>query len=338
MSRLVVVDADVLGRQRTGDETYVENLLRALGQEAEGIRLAAIARRAELVPEGVEPIVLSTRSQEVRMAWSLPRLLRRVRPALAHFVHALPLACPCPAIVTVQDLSFERQPGVMGWKDRLVFRRAVPRAVRKAERVLAISERTKRDLLELYDVEPGRVVVTPLGVDPAFTPGNGRRDSFVLFVGTIERRKNPLAAAEAARALGRQLVAVGPPKDTELAGELRRAGADVRGYVSKTELAELYRAAACVVLPSSYEGFGLPLVEAMASDTPVVAAPDEALREVAGEAAIFAEAEALAPAIQRALAERDRLVEAGRERVKQFSWQETARRTLSVYREVIAAQ
>ena len=322
---LVVVDADVLGRQRTGDETYVENLLRSLGQSAHDLRIAAIVRRAELVPAGIEPLVLRVRSQELRMAWSVPRLLRRVRPALGHFVHALPLALRCPAVLTVQDLSFERRPGVMGRKDRLVFRAVVPRAVRRAARVIAISERTKRDVVDLYGVEPARVAVTPLGVDPAFTPGNGRPDSYLLFVGTIERRKNPLAAAEAARALRRPLVTVGPTKDADLAENLRRAGADVRGYVSKVELADLYRGAACVVLPSSYEGFGLPLIEAMASGTPIVAAPDEALREVAGDAAVFAEPDALAPAIERALAERDRLVRAGLERAKRFTWEETAR-------------
>ena len=333
---LVVVDADVLGRQRTGDETYVENLLRELGRQSDGLRIAAVARNAELVPEGVEPLVLPGRSQELRMAWALPRLLRRVRPALGHFIHTVPLASACPAVLTVQDLSFERQPGLMGWKDRFVFRRVVPRSVRRAARVFAISERTKQDLIELYDADARRIVVTPLGVDPAFVPRNGRPDSYLLFVGSIERRKNPLAAAAAARALGRRLVTVGPPKDAQLAEELRQAGADVRGYVPKAELAELYRRAACVVVPSRYEGFGLQLVEAMASGTPVVAAPDPALREVAGDAAVFAEPDQLAPAIERALAERDRLVSAGLERAGRFSWQETARRTLEVYREVLA--
>ena len=121
-----------------------------------------------------------------------------------------------------------------------------------------------------------------------------------------------------------------------LAGELRLAGADVRGYVSKDELAQLYRGAAALVLPSRYEGFGLPVVEAMASGTPVVAAPDEALREVAGDAAVFAEAHELAGAVRRALDERERLVAAGLERARRFTWEETARRTLDVYRELLA--
>ena len=102
---LVVIDADVLGRERTGDETYVENLLRHLPELAAGeLRFAAVTRRPDLVPEGVEPVELSATLQELRMAWGVPRLLRRLRPALAHFQHALPLRCPCPAVVTIHDL------------------------------------------------------------------------------------------------------------------------------------------------------------------------------------------------------------------------------------------
>ena len=88
---LVAVDADVLGRRRTGEETYVLNLLRMLPELAPELRIAAITRHPELVPDGIEPIELAARSQEMRMAWTLPRLLRRLRPAVAHFQHALPL-------------------------------------------------------------------------------------------------------------------------------------------------------------------------------------------------------------------------------------------------------
>ena len=331
---LVIVDADVLGRRRTGDETYVEQLLRALPSVAEDLRIAAIARDAALVPDGVEPIVLRARSQELRMSVGVPRLLRRLRPALAHFVHSLPLRCPSPAVLTVQDLSWERDPSVFGFWDLLTFKIFVRRSVRRARHVFAISERTKRDLVELYRTPAAKITVTPLAPDPAFRPAQ-EHDSFLLFVSAIEPRKQPLAAIDAANAVGRKLVVVGPSKDADLVAELTRRGADVRGYVPKDELVRLYQSAACLVFPSRYEGFGLPVVEAMACGTPVVAAPEPALEEVAGDAAIFTDD--LAEGLRRALADRERLSAAGLERAKAFSWRETARLTADVYRRMLAA-
>ena len=331
---LVLVDADVLGRRRTGDETYVEQLLRALPVVAPEFRYAALTRRADLVPDGVEPVHLPARLQEVRMAWSAPRLLRRVRPALAHFLHVLPPALSCPGVVKIPDLSWARDASVMNARDRFYFRALVPRSARRAARVVTVSERSKRDLVDTYRLPPDKIVVTPLGVDSVFAPQPNGRKSFLLYVGAIEPRKQPLLAADAARAVGRTLVVAGPAKDEQLADELRRRGADLRGYVSKQELVRLYQQAACLVLPSRHEGFGLPIVEAMACGTPVVAATDEAMQEVAGDAAVF-DADVVA-GVRRALAESERLASAGIERAKAFRWEETARRTAQAYREALA--
>ncbi|MFN2628492.1 MAG: glycosyltransferase family 4 protein [Gaiellaceae bacterium] len=333
---LVVVDADALGRNRTGDETYVEELLRALPRAGEGLRFAAITRRPELVPAGIEPIELAARSQELRMAVRLPLLLQRLRPALVHFVHALPPALPCPAVLTVQDLSFERDGSLMGHRETAIFRLVVPRSARRAVRVLAISERTKDDLVELYGLPPEKVVVTPLACDPSFTPGERSGDGgYLLLVGAIEARKNPLAAADAAQELGLPLISVGPERDPALATELRRRGVDVRGFVPRTELVELYRNAACLLFPTRYEGFGLPVAEAMASGTPVVSTPDAAVREVGGDAVLYAQPEDFPAATRRALDERERWTQAGLARARLFSWDETARRTVAVYREAL---
>jgi glycosyltransferase involved in cell wall biosynthesis len=338
MTPLVVVDADVLGRHRTGDETYVLNLLRELAPlaPAAGLRIAAVTRHAGLVPEGIEAVELGTSSQELRMTLTLPRLLRRLGAALAHFQYALPLVLPCPAVVTIHDLSFEREPSLMGRRDRFVFRKVVPRAARKAVRVLTVSERTRRDLRELYGLPDGKIVVTPNGVDPAFTPSNSlSQGDYVLVVGAVQERKNPLAALAAADAAALPLVVAGPAKDEALARELERRGARVTGYVEQEELVRLYRGAACLLQPSRYEGFGLPVLEAMACGTPVVAVPEPALQEVAGGAAIWANEAELGDGIRRAVAERDRLVAAGLERARLFSWRETARRTLEVYQEAL---
>ena len=325
---MILIDADVLGRNRTGEETYVQNLLRLLPAVAPDLSFAAVTRHPELVPDEVEAIALPARFQELRMAWALPRLLRRLRPQLGHFQHALPLGWRGPSVVTLHDLHFERDPHVMGRLDRLTFRTVVPRAARRASHVVAVSERTKRDAIELYGIPPEKITVTPHGVDPAFGPGDGTHDDYVLFVGAVQARKDPLAALAAAQAVGRRLVVAGPEKEPALARDLRDRGADVRGWVDKRELAGLYRRAAALVLPSRFEGFGVPVLEAMASGTPVVVSDDPALREVVGDAA--------APDLAAALADRDRYARAGLERARRFSWEETARLTADVYRRVLA--
>jgi glycosyltransferase involved in cell wall biosynthesis len=251
-------------------------------------------------------------------------------------------------VVTIHDLSFERHPELMSRRDRFVFRTMVPRSVRRAARVFAVSEWTKRDLIEHYGVPEAKIVVTPNGVDPLFRPegSRGGGSPYALFVGTLQPRKDPLAALEAVALADTdlRLVMVGPDKG--LGEEARQTASklglngrvEFAGHVEKERLAELYRGAACLVFPSRYEGFGLPVVEAMASGTPVVATRGGSIPEVAGEAAVLVEPGdpvALAGGIERALAERERLVQAGLERARRFSWAETARQTLDVYRELL---
>lgn len=270
------------------------------------------------------------------MAWQLPRLLRRLKPRVAHFQHSLPLFGAARSVVTVHDLSFERRPDLMPRKDRIVFRTVVPRSARRADRVIAVSERTRNDLIELYGIPRERISVIPHGVDPVFSPNDRlEHDGYLLVVGAVQRRKDPRAAVDAANTLGMPVVVVGPEPDPALARELRELGADLRGYVGPGELAGLYRRAAALVVPSRYEGFGLPVLEAMATGTPVVAAPDPALVEVARDAAVFAEADDLPGAILHALERREELRVAGIARAAWFSWAETARETAAVYRELL---
>jgi glycosyltransferase involved in cell wall biosynthesis len=349
MTPLVLIDADALGRQRTGNETYIRELLGGLVGRAADLRLAAVTRHPELVPEGIEPVGLPARHQILRMSLQLPLLLRRLHPRVAHFQHALPLGYSGRSVVTVHDLSFERDPGLMRLRDRVVFRTAVPRSARRASRVIVVSERTKRDLIGLAGVAAERIVVVPNGVGQPFAPEGPQADGrpYALVVGSLEPRKDPLTALEGFALLSSdelRLVFAGPDRgDGPAAREAAtRHGLDgrveFRGHVSREELAALYRGAACLVFPSRDEGFGLPLLEAMASGIPVVATRAGALPEIAGDAAILVEPGdpvALAGGIERALADRERLVAAGLDRARQFSWADTAERTLAVYRSLL---
>ena len=324
---MIVIDADTLGRRRTGDETYVRELLRALPRDLD---LAAVTRRPDLEPDGVRAVELDSSVQELRMLWSLPRLLRELRPSLAHFVHAIPPGLPCPSVLTVQDLSFERDKTVMGARERAIFKTVVPWSARRAAHVFAISERTRNDLVELYRIPADKITVTPLAPSPEFVPSDGGHDGYLLFVSAVEPRKDPLAALAAAQAVGMPLVVVGPQRDAALVEALRAGGADLRGYLPTDELVRLYQRAACLVHPSLYEGFALTPAEAMACGTPVVARPDAAVRELVGDAGILTDD--LVTGIRHALSERDRLRAAGLERAGLYSWAETARRTAEVYR------
>ena len=349
---LVVIDADVLGRQRTGDETYVTALLRELARRAADLRFAAVTRRPDLVPDGIEPVELQARSQICAHGLSAcPGSCAACDPAVAHFQHAIPLRCPCRGVVTIHDLSFERDPGLMGLRDRLVFRTAVPRSARTADRVLAVSERTKRDLIELYDIPHEKIVVTPNGVDPAFTPGRparGRRRRTRSSSATIQPRKDPDDRDRGARAAWATTRCGSCSPARTRAGAWRpsapptrpgsqgasSSAATSRRTSSRPSTAEppasssrrATRASAC---PCSRRW---PPARPSSRRRPARSPRSRATRRSWSRSGNPA---ALAGGIERALADHDRLAAAGLERASHFSWAETARRTVEVYRELL---
>ena len=344
----VLVDADVLGRHRTGDETYVRNLLQGLGGSRLAGQVSAVTRFPGLVPDGVDPVRLGAGSSELRMAWGLPQLLRRHRPQLAHFQYVIPPGWRGDSVVTIHDLSFERRGDLMKPADRILMRALVPRSARRARRVLTVSEFTKADLVDCYGLDPDKVVVTPNGVDAAFTPDGPRYPGtpYLLFVGAVQPRKNPVLMLEAFARLsgGLRLLMVGPLKQgiEQVCATIDRLGlgdrVELLGHVDQPTLASLYRGAECFVFPSSYEGFGLPVLEAMASGTPVVASDTTSLPEVAGGAAVLVplgDPQDLADGIDLALADRERLVAAGLVQAARFSWQGLTDGTIEVYEQAL---
>jgi glycosyltransferase involved in cell wall biosynthesis len=222
-----------------------------------------------------------------------------------------PVRARAPLVVTVHDLALLRHPDVFPAWHRRSGTLALRAGVERADAIVAVSAFTRDELAELLGTPRERVRIVPNGVDPVFTrEGAVAEGSYVLAVGTLEPRKNLGAAVDVPGWAGR---------------------------LSDERLAALYRGARCLVYPSLYEGFGLPVLEAMACGTPVVTTRGGATEEVAGEAAVLVDASdpaAIAAGIDEAERRRDELVPLGLERAQRFSWQHAGDLVEDVWREL----
>lgn len=313
--------------------------------------VAALERHAPTA--GIELSVLEQGGRAPEIVWeqvTLPHLLRRGAADAIHSPNCfLPLRRPCPGIVNVHDIAFETHPEDFsrrtGWK----FRTIAPRAVRSAERVICLSEHTRQALQDAYGVAPDKTRIVHAGPALPISTAEPPAGPYLLAVGDLRKKKNlPRLAKAFAR-----LHADGLPHRLVLAGldsgegePIRAAAGDapveLTGYVGDERLDALMRGADLLVHPSLHEGFGLVMVEAMARGCPVAAARATALPETAGDAAVYfdpydvADIAATLGHVLDDADERARLAERGRKRAARYSWDEAARRTLAVYREVIA--
>jgi glycosyltransferase involved in cell wall biosynthesis len=245
-----------------------------------------------------------------------------------------PARSKTPLVVTVHDLAVLRHPEAFNRWTRTYSRLAVPRVVRAADRVIAVSEFTKRELVELLHVDESRVRVVPNAVAPPFAPdGERAAGDYVLAVGTLEPRKNLPRLAGAARRADVELRIAG----ARGWGGVEAAGATFLGFVPDEELARLYRGALCVVYPSLYEGFGIPVLEALACGAPVVTSRGSAMADLADGAAVLVDPrdeESIAEGIREAIARRDELARKGPDVARAYSWARSAASTVDVYREL----
>ena len=243
-----------------------------------------------------------------------------------------PLRAPVPFAVTLHDLALVRHPELFPHWHRWSGRAAIGPAARAADRVFAVSEFTKREVVELLRVPAERVAVIGNAVEPVFTPdGPAAEGDYVLAVATLEPRKNLRRIADAAARIGAELRVVG----ARGWGKVETPG--WVGEVSDEELAALYRGARALVFPSLYEGFGIPVLEAMACGTPVVTSRGGGTEEVAGGAAVLVEPHdvaAIAAGIEEASARRDELRARGLERSRAYSWASVADAVERVWREL----
>ncbi len=346
-------------RAKTGIEWYAWRMTAGLSaMRSEGVEIRAYTDQppVEQIP-GVYPRVLSW---PTRYFWSEIRLSAEMLagPPDVLFVpaRALPLALPKKSVTTIHDVGFLRFPEERKPLSSAYLALTSRRAAHRVTRIVTVSEFSKREIVELCGVDPEKILVTHLGYDaekylPATVPTGGA--PYILCIGRRERRKNLIALVRAYEMLSEKLgtetpylVLQGPPGhhaaeiDHAIAASSAQARIRVSDWLPETEKVRLLQGALCLVQPSLYEGFGLPVIEAQACGIPVVSSRAGSLPEVAGDAALFIDPsrpEDIADALTRIISDsslRAALVAAGAGNCRRFSWEKTISQTLECLKNV----
>jgi glycosyltransferase involved in cell wall biosynthesis len=375
----IALDARTLSGRYTGDRTYWRGLIGALAEidhENEYFVYTRLPVDGDPPPTGPNftwRILPSPTHDAAWMSLAFPKALKADKIDVAHTQYNTPLlGARCPVVTTVHDITFALFPEHFLPKDRWILNRFVPGSMRRAAKVIAVSESTRRDILRTYKlhIEPDKVVTTLLAADSRFAPPvNGqefaraalnekyglRGKPYILSVGVLQPRKNmPLLldafalAKLGPKAIPHLLVIVGKRgwKNEDLDAHLAELPQEVAdqivftGYVPDEDLPTLYGGADVFCYPSLYEGFGLPPLEAMACGCPVLCSRISSLPEVVGDAGLLLPAkdsDAWATALEKLIDEplvRARWAERALERSHEFSWRRTAEQTLAIYQSV----
>jgi len=364
------VDAHAIGQHLTGNETYIRNLLTAFGSlDRESEFIAYLARESAFpeVPRRFEKRLVPE-SPWLRLGFELSRQLVRDRPSLVHVQYTAPVFCRTPIVVSVHDISFLDYPEYFSPFRSRQLRLTVRHTVQKAARVLTPSEFSKECILRAYGLSDDKVDVIPNGVSPVFRPLPrelcARRLSkhyslpprFILSVGDLQPRKNHILLIRAFEDLIRtypelpqHLVLVGKhawrSNTVVAAAKVSPLSSRIHfmDFVSDEDLVHFYGASDMFIYPSLYEGFGLPILEAMACGRAVACSNTTAMPEVADSCALLFNPRSTTEMV-RAMRDllldaelRSRMERLGIQRASYYSWEDTARRTLEVYYEVAGA-
>lgn len=358
----IVIDCRSVHHSPGGIGRYASELLAALARARSPHAMVGFYGRS--LPEGYQPPTeaVSADAAMIDPAWEQLQLPGELDGLGADLFHgtcfAVPIAGAVPRVATVHDVVFRAHPELVRPALRDYLDRWTEVALGLAERVVTVSEFSRAEILRLYpEAEPERIRVIPNGVRPRARASREQQaelrrrlelpERFVLYLGSVEPKKNLEVVLEAARQADWTLVigGGGGGQDDRLPERVAALGLRDRvrrlGYVPEADLPALLAAASVFVYPSRYEGFGLPPLEAMASDTPCVVSDASSLPEVTGEAALLADPDdgaAWAAAIGRLLEDADEAaarVAAGRERVRELSWGRCAAAHLALYEELV---
>ncbi|HYW70266.1 MAG TPA: glycosyltransferase family 1 protein [Pyrinomonadaceae bacterium] len=365
----IAIDAHSVGAKLAGNETYAISLIEALAEIDQDnqytiyvTKQQALDRFANRWPNFNVRLTLP-HTPLVRIPLTLSRELRRHPVDVLHVQYTAPPFAPCPIVTTIHDLSFEHLPETFKRRSWMQLRLTVRSTARRAAQIIALSEYSRHDIINTYRVAPERITVTPGAAAPGFArvvnetelqkvrETYGLEREYILSLCSIQPRKNLVRLIEAYSLLRRlhpevklpQLVLAGKRGwlDNETQRAARRdeySGIRFTGYVADEHLNALYSAATCFVYPSYFEGFGLPILEAMQCGTPVIAGNRTSIPEVTGEAALLFDpfdVQSLVEALKRVLNDseyRATLRASGLQRASEFSWLTTARLTLAAYK------
>jgi glycosyltransferase involved in cell wall biosynthesis len=352
----------MVGGQETGNETYITGLVGGMQSVSLDVELVVYHVGSPWsAPSGhVRFQRLRSGNPYFRLGLELPLRSLTQRLDVLHITYAAPAWSAAPLVLTVHDICYATNPEWFSKRDLRVLNAMVPWSIRMAAHVITDSESARRQIMDFYGVREDKISAIPIGPGPAamaVPAADAKRDTaalglpvdrpYLLTVGNLQPRKNLVRLIEAystvalAGEVDADLVIVGPRRfraeDVVAAADRLRDRIHLTGYLSDGQLASCYSLSAGFVLPSLYEGFGLPILEAMSHGVPVAASNTGALPEVCGDAALMFDATNVADiagALKALRSEplRSRLAEAGRARAREFSWARTARLTLDVYR------
>ena len=365
----IAIDAHSVGAKLGGNETYAVNLIEALAQIDQTNTYTLYVTKPEAIERFANRWPNFTVSQTlphtplVRIPLTLVAELRRHPVDVLHVQYTAPPFVSCAIVTTIHDLAFEHLPETFNRRSWMQLRLTVRRTARRAAQIITVSEYSRQDISHTYRIDPERITVTPEAAPAHFAPvtnaaelekvrqNYGIERDYILSLSSIQPRKNLVRLIEAysrlrqSRSEGKlpQLVLAGKrgwlDSETFKAAEQSGCGRDIvfTGYVGDEDLPALYSGALCFVYPSYFEGFGLPVLEAMQCGTAVIAGNRTSLPEIVGEAGLLFDpfdTNALVDALKRFMDDADyraTLSRAGLERSRQFCWQTTAALTLQAY-------